>query len=211
MKIALLGATGGTGLAFLQFALEAGHEVTCIARTPSKITTEHERLTLMQGDVYDPATLVPGLRGQDVLVGLFGVAAGPRNMVAPTTLYSVGIANVLTAMAEASLERIVMVSSSGVLYDPTAPWFFNRILRPLAWRMYSDMLQMEVLLSSSEVDWTIVRPPELGNGPETGDLKVAVDAFPQGAHKISRADLARFLLQEAESPAYSRQRPVLAG
>lgn len=211
MKIALIGATGGTGLAFLDLALAAGHDVTVTARTPSKLKTEHERLTVLQGDVLDPTTLVPGLRGQDVLVGAFGIAAGPRNMVRPTTLYSAGITNVMGAMKEVGLARLIMVSSSGILYDPSAPWFFNRILRPLSWRMYSDMLHMELLISESDLDWTIVRPPELSNGPETGDLQVAVDDFPKGTHKISRADLARWLLGEAEQPAFRKQRPVLAG
>ena len=211
MKIALIGATGGTGIEFMKIALEAGHELTCIARTPSKITTEHERLTVARGDVYDAASMVEPLRGQDALVGAFGVPAGPRNMVKPTTIYSEGIVNVMAAMREAGLSRLVMLSSSGTLHDPKAAWFWNRILRPLSWKMYTDMLHMDLLISETDLDWTIVRPPQLVDGPATGDLKVAVGSFPEGTHQITRADLARFLLDEVEEPSYMRQRPIIAG
>lgn len=211
MKIALIGATGGTGVAFMEMALEAGHELTCIARTPSKITTEHERLTVVKGDVFDADSLVPGLTGQDILVGAFGVAAGPRNMVKPTTLYTDGIRNVLAAMKQAELKRLLMISSSGILHDPNAAWFWNRILRPLSWKMYADMLQMEVFICETDLDWTIVKPPQLTDKPETNDLRIAIDAVPPGTHQVTRADLARFMLKEVEEAAHVRQRVVMAG
>ena len=124
MKIALLGATGGTGVAFLEMALEAGHDVTCVARTPSKITTTHERLEVLEGDVRRPQTLTPAFAGRDAVVGIFGVA-GLKAAMKPTDLYSVGTKNVLDAMTHAGCPRLLMISSSAVLYDPGAPAFWN--------------------------------------------------------------------------------------
>jgi putative NADH-flavin reductase len=87
---------------------------------------------------------------------------------------------------------------------------WNRVFRPLMWRMYADMSQMELLVAASGFDWTIVRPPQLVDGPLTGKLIVSADALPEGKHKITRADLAAFLLEEVKSEQYLHQWPMLA-
>lgn len=210
-RMTLIGATGGTGEAFLGMALEAGYEVTCIARTPSKIPMTHERLEVIKGDVRDVESLKPGLVGRDIVVGIFGVASFSGGMKA-TDLYSVGTTNLLKAMGEAEMsrKRLVMVSSSAVVYDGKAPFMWNRVFRPLMWRMYADMSQMELLVAASGFDWTIVRPPQLVDGPLTGKLIVSADTLPEGKHKITRADLAAFLLEEVKSEQYLHQWPMLA-
>lgn len=209
-KIALLGATGGTGMSFLQMALEAGHEVTCIARTPSKITLTHERLKVVQGDVRSADSLVPALVGQEIVVGIFGIASFSAGMKA-TDLYSVGIQNLLAAMKKVEMadNRLIMVSSSAVVHDPTAPFMWNRVFRPLMWRMYADMLYMELFIAASDTKWTIVRPPQLVDGPISGALKVDHINPPKGKHKITRDDLAAFLMEEVNTQTYLYKWPML--
>lgn len=209
MKIALLGATGGTGEAFVEMALEAGHEVTCIARTPSKIKTQHEHLKVVQGDVRKAESLKEGLVGQDLVMGIFGVSGMSAGMKA-TDLYSVGAKNLVDAMKQVGPKRLIMVSSSAVVYDATAPFFWNRILRPMMWRMYADMSQMELEVAASGLDWIIVRPPQLVDGPATGKLIVSHEALPKGAHKITRADLAAFLMEQLKDDTYLHKWPMLA-
>ena len=75
--------------------------------------------------------------------------------------------------------------------------------------MYTDMSQMEILIAESDVEWTVIRPPELTDAPETGALEVAHDVIPPGAPKVSRADLARFTLEELETPRWTKKRPIL--
>src|SRR5947207_14873218 len=84
-KLLVIGATRGTGRQVLQRALAAGCAVTALARDPARVDREHERLTVLQGDVLDPATLAPAMAGQDAVGSNLGVTSRR-----PTTLYSDG-------------------------------------------------------------------------------------------------------------------------
>ncbi len=210
MKICLLGATGGTGAAFLRLALVAGHQVTAVVRTPAKVDIHLDDLRVIRGDVRDRASLAAAMEDQEAVVATFGVA-GLRNAMRATDLYSAGITNVLAAMNECGVRRLIMVSSSAVVYDPSAPFVWNRILRPMCWRMYTDMSNMELLIAESDLDWTIARPPQLVDGPARGDLKIAAGTIPRGASKVRREDLAQFLLDELEQGKFVRQKPFVMG
>lgn len=94
---------------------------------------------------------------------------------------------------------------------PEAPFVWNRIIRPLCWRMYADMAQLEVLIAESGLDWTVLRPPQLTDGPARGVWQAKHDATPEGATKLSREDLATLLLQEVEEGTYLHQRAVIMG
>lgn len=211
MRIGVIGASGGTGTRFVEIALDAGHDVVAIVRTPAKVTRSHEHLSVVAANVRDAGSLVPALRGLDALVAMFGTTDFSSAMKA-STLYSEGGRNLVHAMKDASLTRLVLVSSSGVIYDPSANLVWNAMLRPMFWRIYSDMSLMELIVSETALQWTIVRPPELIDGPETGTVHAAHDAVPtSGTPRLTRADLARFVLGEVEAPQWMRQRPVLAG
>lgn len=210
LRIALLGATGGTGRVFMDQALELGHSITAIVRTPSKLAVQHERLQVAQGDVRDIETLAASFGGHDAVAAMFGTTDF-RNAMKASDLYSTGGRNIIAAMRATQVRRLVIVSSSGVLYDPNAPFLWNRVLRPMFWRIYADMSQMELLVSESDLEWTIVRPPQLTNDLPTGAIAAAADSIPAGQPKLTRGDLADFLLEELEDPQFIRQRPVLAG
>ena len=103
------------------------------------------------------------------------------------------------------------MSSAGILYDPNANFVWNRVLRPLFWRIYSDMTVMELVVTESDLDWTIVRPPQLTDGPATGNVVAEHDRIPQGKPVVPREDLARFILESLERGSHIRQRPVIGG
>ena len=210
MKIALLGATGATGRAFTRLAIARGHRVQAVARDPSAIPNQ-QGLEVYPGDVRQVETLVRTVESADALLGLFGIS-GLRNAFAPTDLYTVGIQSVLDVMARTGRRRLVMVSSSAVLYDANAGFFWNRVLRPMMWPMYSDISLMELKVAESALDWTLVRPPQLVDGPATGRLRAAVgDTAPGWSHQVCREDLASFLLDVLERGAHVRERVVLGG
>lgn len=97
MKILVIGATGGTGRCVVENALQAGHEVTAFARTPEKITLQHDRLHIAQGDVLDADTLLHAMLGQQAVICALGPAAG----TAPGTLISDGTRNIIRAIVVA--------------------------------------------------------------------------------------------------------------
>lgn len=129
LKIGIIGASDGTtGGLFLKKALAAGHSVVAIARTPSKIQEKHGNLTVVQGDVKKPETLVEPIKGCDVLIGAFGHRAFSDTLKA-TTLYSDGARAVLDAIKQADVKRLIMISSSGTAHTPGAPFFWDFVLR----------------------------------------------------------------------------------
>jgi putative NADH-flavin reductase len=206
MKIVVFGATGGIGSQVVAHALAAGHAVTAVARRPATITLRSERLEVVQGDVLEPATLGEPIAGQDAVIS----ALGARDR-APTTVYSEGVANLLRAMQAANVRRILCISAGGI--DPGPRW--QRILaKPLLWlifkNMYADLLRMETVVQASDLDWTILRPPTLTNGPRTGRYQVAVNRHLSRSFSISRADVADYMINHLNDSATYRGTVELA-
>ena len=125
MRIAVFGATGGTGREVVTQALGAGHYVTAVARNPAALTIQHDRLRVLCGDVLASETVLPAIIGQGAVV--FSIGAEDRS---PTKIYSVGMMNVLMAMREARVQRLICISASGL--DP-GPLIQKLIAKPLLW------------------------------------------------------------------------------
>jgi putative NADH-flavin reductase len=200
MKIAVFGATGGTGREVVTQALDVGHYVTAVARNLAAIAIQHEHLRALQGDVLAPESLPQAVAGQDAVV--FVVGAADR---LPTKIYSVGVMNVLLAMRDARVRRLICVSASGL--DPGV-WIQKLIAKPLLWWLfrhgYTDMSHMEIIVKASDVDWTILRPPRLTNRERSGRYKVAVNEQLSDGWTISRADLADYIVKHLHDPATHR-------
>jgi putative NADH-flavin reductase len=190
MKLVVFGATGGIGAHVVEQALAAGHEVTAVARRPSAVTLRHECLEVVQGDVLDAASIRKAIFGKDVVVS----AVGARNR-APTSVYSAGVENVMQAMQAAHVCRIFCISASGL--DPSPLWQ-RLIAKPMLWlilkNMYTDLVRMENEVSASSLDWTILRPPQLTNGPRTGHYQAVVNQHLSRIRTISRADVADYII-----------------
>jgi putative NADH-flavin reductase len=200
VKIAVFGSTGGTGREVVRQALNAGHSVTAVARTPAALTLQHDRLRVLRGDVLAPETLPQVVAEQDVVV--FSVGAADRS---PTKIYSVGVMNVLFAMRAAQVRRLICVSASGL--DPGA-LVQKLIAKPLLWWVfrngYTDMSHMEIIVRASDMDWTILRPPRLTNGELVGKYKVAINEQLSNGWLLSRADLADYIVKHLHDPAIHR-------
>ena len=192
MKLIVFGSTGGIGRNIVQQALDEGHEVTAIARTPSKLGIEHSNLTIVKGDAFQPATFDNAMKGQDVVLSALGV-----NSTKPTTVYSQGVANIVQVMEKHGVHRIMCISASAVETSPLASFLLRigiKILQRILKNMYSDLLKMEKILKQSNLTYTIVRPPRLTNKPLTGKYRFAVNEWLPSCLSISRADVAHFML-----------------
>lgn len=190
MKVVVFGATGGIGAHVVEQALAVGHEVTAVARRPAAIELRHKCLDVVQGDVLEPESVRRAIIGKDVVVS----AVGARDR-APTTVYSQGNANIMQAMQAAHTRRLFCISASGL--DP-AIWWQSIAAKFFLWRafkhMYTDLVLMEKEVSASNLDWTILRPPQLTNGPRTGHYQSVVNQQLTHGSKISRADVADYIV-----------------
>lgn len=206
-RIVIFGATGGTGRALVQQALDRGHTVTAFVRNPARLLLRHDRLQLVRGDVMRPETLPDSLRNQDAVLCALG-----RNPFVSDPVCSVGTKNVLDEMARQGVRLIVVESSVGVGDSFARCGGFQKFLFSTLLRSYfADKAIQEQHVRDSALDWTIVRPVVLTNGPATNSLRASTDVSFRGfdSPSVSRADVARFMLDQLDQPAFLHQSPIL--
>jgi putative NADH-flavin reductase len=202
VKVAIFGATGGTGRLLTTKTLERGEEVTAAVRKPAALTQRHERLRVVEADVMDPATLDGALEGQDAVITSISVSSTLREGRKPTTLFSEGTSNVIAAMKRRGVQRLVCISSSAVEPDPALGIVFGKILRPLLFKdMYADISRMEHEVRDSALDWVIVHPSTLTDEPASGRYILGIDRIPKG-WRIPREDVAEFVLDQLRDDRY---------
>jgi putative NADH-flavin reductase len=198
--ILVLGANGGIGRQVVEEALAMGHRVVAVLRTPSKLDLHHALLTIVKGDVLEPATFEGFLSPATVVVSAIGVSGGMFGDK-PTVLYSEGARSLLDAMQRRGGRRVFFISASAIEISPVLPamvrWVAKNVIQKLLRHMYADLRMMEDRVKQSGLDWTIVRPPQLTDKPVTGQYRFAVNSFLRNCLKISRADVAHFMLHHA--------------
>jgi len=198
MRLFILGATGGTGLQLVDQALKRQHRVTAFVRTPHKLGAPREGLTVIQGDLLNAEAVGAALAGHDAVLSAMGPPGPGRTTIAGDS------ARATAAAMRATGVRRLLVVGVAVLFDDAG--IFARVLRKTLLRnVANDSAEMEVIVKASNLDWTIVRPPRLTNGPLTERYGVVDDHLPLGAGgtaTVSRADVAHFMLDEVEHPAH---------
>ena len=199
MKLVIFGATGGTGRELLQQALDKGHEVTAIVRRPAAITVTHPRLHVIAGDIMQSDSLISYLQQQDAVLSALGTRSFKATFK-PGTFYYQSARNLVELMGKARVSRLICVTSTGVLDKPIGPWLYLKLLKPLLKHFYEDMRQMEQVIQSSRLNWTIIRPPRLSDGKRTGHYRVGSTGELPHANSISRADVADYILNQLETP-----------
>ena len=203
----ILGATGSVGTHLVSQALARDHEVTVLARNPSKLTLSHERLRVLQGDVLDPAAVDAAVRGQDAVI----LSLGRKHHRKPTTLFSDATRIVIDAMHRHGVRRLVAITGIGAGDSRGHGGFlYDRIIFPLVLKhTYADKDRQEELIRHSDLDWVIVRPASFTNGPLRDRLRVATDLRGVTIGKISRADVAAFVLDQLTNDSYVRKQPLI--
>jgi putative NADH-flavin reductase len=207
MKLLIIGASRGIGLQLLVQALPAGHAVTACARHTQSLPRPHERLTVVPVDILDATMVQQAVAGQEAVCLTIGVGVTWK----PVTVFAQGTRNVLAAMADHGVRRLVCITGIGAGDSKGHGGFlYDRIFNPLLLKtIYQDKDRQEALIRASETDWTIVRPGFLTNGPLTGKYRVITDLSGVTANKISRADVAHFILEELAANRYLRQATLL--
>jgi putative NADH-flavin reductase len=207
MNLTLFGATGKTGIHLLQQALDAGHDVTVLVRTPAKLGMTHEHLRVVQGDVQDASRVAEAVGGAEAVLSVLG----PTSNV-PTLSVSNGMKHIIEAMHIHPVKRIIISAGAGVGDPNDVPGLFDKaigiLLKLTAQNVYEDMLQTVALVRESDLEWTVVRAPMLTDDPKTGAIKAGYVGKGMGP-RLSRADLAAFRLAQVDSSQYVRQSPAI--
>lgn len=208
VTIALFGGTGKTGRRVLKRALAAGYVVQALVRDPRKMLVSSDRLTVIKGDVLDPASVDRAVAGVDAVVSVFGQVKG-----SPATLQADGTRNIVAAMNRHGVRRIVTLSGGGLSAEKDRPKLPDKIIRfllkTLSGHVLADAEKHLQVLQAGEVEWTVVRGPRLSEDPGTGAYRVGWVGV-NASTKISRDDLADFILTQVTDRTYIHQMPFVS-
>ena len=202
MKLIVLGATGGTGLEIVRQATEKGHSVTALVRSPDRLKQFLDQITVKQGDLLNSTNLQRVIQGHDAIISAFGPRV-PVSKADATLLHRFAIA-LTSAMLQTEVRRVVVESVAFLFKNSIFPpaYLLGRLLFP---RTVSDASAMELVFVHSELDWTMVRPPELTDKPHSGKYRMREGHLPLFGFKISRADVADFMIKAVENPSLIRK------
>jgi putative NADH-flavin reductase len=204
MKLAVFGATGGSGRQVIQQALQLGHDVTALVR-PGSASIEQPRLEVVTGQLSEPDVVRGVVHGRDAVVSALGINEKGRVSVCAD-----GAAAIVSAMQAEGVCRLIAVSAHGASESRDGS-LYCRLLWAVLPNKMRDKEVMEGILSAADLDWTIVRPSALTNRLGRGRYRAAVDMRMFVWSHVSRAELATFILDELATPRFVRQCPGVTG
>jgi putative NADH-flavin reductase len=208
MRLAIFGATGGTGLELTRQALEKGHNVRMLLRNPNRMPLTNANMRIVLGSVLDHESVRKTILGSDAVLSCLGQG---NNLLRNTRVCSVGTRLIVDVMKEQGLRRLVVESAFGAGESLALANVMQRLLfATLLWAPYEDKNLMEPAVKESGLDWTILRPTMLTNGQRTGRFVVAVRAKPEVV-RVSRGDVAAAMLQAVEERLWVEESPMVTG
>jgi putative NADH-flavin reductase len=206
MNIAIFGASGATGRLLMQRSLTAGYSVTVLVRNPDRLQVGDVRVVrIVQGSAFNLAAVHETIEGADVVFSALGAHSPLRN----ENVLPRAVPLIVEAMKQARVRRIIVLGSAGALPDSLSKqpawrrWIVQKIVYNtfLKWPV-SEQISQYATLSHSDLDWTMVMPPMLTNGAARGYFRVDGEALPRNGSRISRSDVADFMMQQIEDPQW---------
>ena len=205
MKVLVFGASGKTGRAVVEHALAAGHEVTAFVREASEGSLAGVRVA--QGDATSCPDVDSAMQGQEAVIDTIG----GKTPYKATDLESSAASTIIASMRAHGVRRLLATSMLGVGESKENAPVYERLLVATFLRgADKDKSAMEAEVRRSDLDWTILRPAILTDDPAKGDVRVYAEGTDEKAHKITRADVAAFLVEQLASDAYVHQAIAIA-
>ncbi|SOC44249.1 NAD(P)-dependent oxidoreductase [Ureibacillus acetophenoni] len=205
MNILIFGATGRVGSQIVNYALQDGHKVTAFVRTPEKIQTNNENLSVFQGNVLNKEDISGAMQGVDVVISALNTDG--------TTTLSESMPYIIEAMENKKIQRIITVGTAGILQSRTEPnllrYQSSESKRKIT-RAAEEHHKVYDLLTQTTLDWTIVCPTYLPDGERVGEYRVERDFLPVDGVKISVPDTAEFTYSQIYIDEYIKSRVGIA-
>jgi putative NADH-flavin reductase len=206
MKLAIFGATGTAGSELLQHAMREGHEPTVLARNPSRVPPGDAQLSIVEGNVKDYRSVLQTVGACDAVLSTLGTT--DRH---DPDLRQTGTANIIAAMHEAGIRRLVVLGGFHLPFDGDPDNLGRKLIVPIIKLMgvvVQDTLAMAALVQDSELDWTLVRIPRIVPTPAAGHPEIGTLRLGPWS-RVSRATVARLMLECATNAAYMHQAPMV--
>ena len=212
MKIIIFGATGFSGQAILEEAVRQGHEVTVLVRDASKIHNKKKNVKIVEGNVLEPAVVSSVLHHQEAVIQCLGV--GGKGDGKPTTFISDATKVFVDEMQKQNIKRLIAMSNVGAGNSITfQPWFFTKFILPyfMKWLkvIIEDKNRMEPIIMNSNLNWTIVRCPNIVDKPSKGACNATLDG--KGLKMtITLPDLSRSMVDQLKETNFNKQAPCVS-
>lgn len=199
MRIAVFGSTGRTGREICGQAVERNLDVSALARTPLDLSVLMDHMRVIKGDVLEPDRVRRTLEDADAVVCALGNTLLQRN----DPIESKGTGVIVSAMEQLGIDRMILISAFGVgdsreMMTPMHEKLLTTVLGPIL----EDKERQEELLTSSSLDWVVVRPVRLTRKDATGVYRVGEHLAPGLDSSISRGDVAHFALNQLTNDEY---------
>ncbi|MEK7912949.1 SDR family oxidoreductase [Burkholderia contaminans] len=210
-NVALFGATGPTGTHIIEEALKQGYTLSVYTRDAKKLASFAGRIEIVVGDLQDQSAIAKCIQGADAVIS----ALGPNGLkVQGDKPVMHGLSNIIAAMKRAGVRRLVQISTAayrdpkdGFAFKPHA---FALLFKVIARNGYEDIKATGELVANSNLDWTLVRIPNLKDGPADGSVDVGWYGTTKLGMKLSRGNLAKFLVDQLTDRKFVRAAPGIA-
>jgi putative NADH-flavin reductase len=203
MKVLVFGAGGKTGGLVVDQCLARGHEVTVLVRDASRFSRAGARV--LTGDATKSSDVASAMHGQEAVIDTIGGSTPYKTTQLETTV----VRNAIAAMEAEGARRLIVVSMMGLgASQAQAPIWYKYLLMPTFLRgSTKDKAAMEAAVIASGLEWVIARPPILKDDDATGGVTVLKAG--ETGHAITRADLAKFLVDQLADDRYVGQAPTV--
>lgn len=211
MRIALFGATGPTGRFVIEEALRQGHSLSVYARDAKKLQAFKGRIDIVEGDLQDRVAIAKCLHGSGAVIS----ALGPNSLkVQGDRLVMHGLSNIIAAMKQSRIRRLIQISTAAHR-DPKDGFALNvrafaLLFKVIARKGFEDIKATAELITKSDLEWTLVRVPNLKDGPAAGGIDTGWYGKTRLGMKLSRGNLAKFLVEQVSDTSFIRAAPGIA-
>lgn len=202
-SIVIFGATGGTGKELVKQALKENYAVTAFVRSPQKLEFSDTNLQVVQGDVLQYSDVLNVIENQDIVFCNLGMPSSDKSR-----LRADGTANIVKAMGAMGVQRFICQTSLGFGDSKEVlPWHMKYLIVPFILKnAFKDHELQEAVVEQSKLNWTIVRPGNMTNGKITKNYKHGFKPTEKIKQKVSRADVAHFMLNQIDDTQYLRKK-----
>ena len=212
MKVVIFGSTGFSGKAILKEALSHQHQVTVLVRNKSSILVQDKNLKIVEGNVLDKHTVAEVLKNSDAVIQCLGVGGKGNGKL--TTFISDATKIIVEEMEKQQIKRLIAMSNVGAGNSVSfQPWIFTKIILPyfMKWLKFliDDKNRMEPIIMNSELDWTIVRCPNIVDKTPKRNVLATLDG--KGLKlAVTLGDMAEFIVQQLIDASYFKQAPSIS-
>ena len=211
MQITVFGATGGIGRHVVDQALADGHDVVAYVRTPDKLDRRSPRLRVVVGELSDPAAIQQAVQGSRAVISALGPSLKRGATGTPVTD---GTRNILKAMQATGVDRFIGLATPSVPDPRDQPTLKGRALPVLARLMFPNALTelrgMTQAVTESGLNWTLARITNPTDKPATGRVRAGFLGSDDVGSSMTRADIARFLLDQVTDDTYRQAAPAIS-